>query len=88
MDEIAQLEAAKRALEGSCRVLGDEVVATALRPHRGGEALHASLVAAAEQRKVVTVLFADLVGFTAMTARLDAEDVGGIVDDYFRLWSQ
>ena len=87
MDEIAQLEAAKRALEGQRPVLGDDVVATALRPLEERLATLRSL-AAAEQRKVVTVLFADLVGFTAMTARLDAEDVGGIVDDYFRLWSQ
>ena len=87
MDEIAQLEAAKRALEGQRPVLGDDVVATALRPIEERLATLRSL-ATAEQRKVVTVLFADLVGFTAMTARLDAEDVGGIVDDYFRLWSQ
>ena len=87
MDEIAQLETAKRALEAQRPVLGDDVVVTALRPIEERLATLRSL-AAAEQRKVVTVLFADLVGFTAMTARLDAEDVGGIVDDYFRLWSQ
>jgi class 3 adenylate cyclase/tetratricopeptide (TPR) repeat protein len=87
MDEIEQLEAAKRALEAQRPVLGDDVVDTALRPIEERLSTLRSL-AAAEQRKVVTVLFADLVGFTAMTARLDAEDVGGIVDDYFRLWSQ
>jgi class 3 adenylate cyclase len=33
----------------------------------------------AEERKVVTVLFADLVGFTARAERLDPEDVRAIL---------
>src|SRR5713226_7736594 len=34
------------------------------------------------ERKVVTVLFADLVGFTARAERLDPEDVGSMLDPY------
>src|ERR1700730_1962163 len=37
----------------------------------------------AEERKVVTVLFADLVGFTARAERLDPEDVRAILSPYF-----
>jgi len=37
----------------------------------------------AEERKVVTVLFADLVGFTARSERLDPEDVRAILTPYF-----
>jgi class 3 adenylate cyclase/tetratricopeptide (TPR) repeat protein len=35
------------------------------------------------ERRVVTVLFADLVGFTTLSERLDAEDVAAIQDAYF-----
>jgi class 3 adenylate cyclase len=37
----------------------------------------------AEERKVVTVLFADLVGFTARAEELDPEDVRAILTPYF-----
>ncbi len=37
----------------------------------------------AEERKVVTVLFADLVGFTARAELLDPEDVRAILSPYF-----
>jgi class 3 adenylate cyclase len=36
-----------------------------------------------EERKVVTVLFADLVGFTARAERLDPEDVRALLVPYF-----
>jgi len=39
--------------------------------------------ALAEERRVVTVLFADLVGFTARAERLDPEDVQGILSPYY-----
>src|SRR3982751_6460036 len=35
------------------------------------------------ERRIVTVLFADLVGFTALSERLDAEDVADVQDAYF-----
>ena len=41
------------------------------------------LVEAAEDRRLVTVLFADLVGFTAMSERLDPEQVQEIQQAYF-----
>jgi class 3 adenylate cyclase/tetratricopeptide (TPR) repeat protein len=39
-------------------------------------------VAATEERKVVTVLFADLVGFTSRSERMDIEDVRGTLAPY------
>jgi class 3 adenylate cyclase len=38
--------------------------------------------AAAEERKIVTVVFVDLVGFTAQAERLDPEDVRGVLSPY------
>jgi class 3 adenylate cyclase/tetratricopeptide (TPR) repeat protein len=38
---------------------------------------------ASYERRIVTVLFADLVGFTALSERLDPEDVAAIQDGYF-----
>ncbi|MDQ3880480.1 MAG: adenylate/guanylate cyclase domain-containing protein, partial [Chloroflexota bacterium] len=35
------------------------------------------------ERRIVTVLFADLVGFTTLSERLDAEDVASVQDAYF-----
>src|SRR5438067_10470465 len=37
-----------------------------------------------EERKIVTVLFADLVGFTSRAERLDPEDVRALLDPYWR----
>src|SRR3712207_3683479 len=42
---------------------------------------HASSV----ERRIVTVLFADLVGFTTLSEELDAEDVATIQDAYFAM---
>src|SRR5689334_25083340 len=38
-----------------------------------------------EERKVVTVLFADLVGFTARSEAMDVEDVRGTLQPYHQL---
>src|SRR4051812_33750718 len=81
---IAELEAAIAALEAQRAVLGEAVVASALA------AMQAQLAAlrapAAEQRKLVTVLFADLVSFTALSETLDPEDVRELQQDYFARW--
>ena len=36
-----------------------------------------------DERKVVSVLFCDLVGFTSRAERLDVEDVGGLLRPYY-----
>ena len=40
---------------------------------------------AAVERRIITVLFADLVGFTPLSERLDSEDVATIQDAYFSM---
>ena len=47
-----------------------------------GAALEAPAAPAREERKVVTVLFADLVGFTARAEQLDPEDVRALLGPY------
>jgi class 3 adenylate cyclase len=48
-----------------------------------GAALTAQPTAPREERKVVTVLFADLVGFTSRSERLDPEDVRALLSPYY-----
>ena len=48
-----------------------------------GAALAADAPAAREERKVVTILFTDLVGSTATAERLDPEDVRKILSPYY-----
>jgi class 3 adenylate cyclase/tetratricopeptide (TPR) repeat protein len=48
-----------------------------------GSALGAAPTGAREERKVVSVLFADLVGFTSRSERLDPEDVRATLTPYF-----
>ena len=43
----------------------------------------AAPAAAAEERKTVTTLFCDLVGFTAMSEAADPEDVDRLLGEYF-----
>jgi class 3 adenylate cyclase/tetratricopeptide (TPR) repeat protein len=83
--EIEQLEQAIKVLEAQRASLGDAVVDAALGPLR--EKLLSLQPQTAEQRKMVTILFADLVGFTAMSSRLDAEDMREILNSYFSRWT-
>jgi class 3 adenylate cyclase len=48
-----------------------------------GAALVAGERPAAEERKVVTVLFADLVGFTSRAEQMDPEDVRGLLSPFY-----
>lgn len=74
MTEREKLEAALAAQEAMRPTLGDAVVDIAVAALRGKLAsLDAPSVA--EQRKVVTILFADVSGFTAMSETMDAEEV-------------
>jgi class 3 adenylate cyclase len=49
----------------------------------GAELLHTPAKGAVEERRVVTVLFADLVGFTARAETMDPEDVRAILSPYY-----
>jgi class 3 adenylate cyclase/predicted ATPase len=81
------LLAAIAALETQRALLGEAVVATALAPLReklaaleASPAVEAPLVDEAPQRKTITVLFADISGFTTLSEKLDAEDVAALVN--------
>jgi predicted ATPase/class 3 adenylate cyclase len=87
-EQIADIKKAIEAQEGMRSILGDSVVGTTLA------VLHDQLnelerqstqqdVANQARRKLVTVLFADVSGFTAFSENRDAEDVTNLVN---RLW--
>jgi class 3 adenylate cyclase/tetratricopeptide (TPR) repeat protein len=86
MDETDSIKHAIAALEAQRPLLGDAVVDTALAPLREKLELLQPRPSA-EQRKLVTVLFADLVGFTAFSEHMDPEDVREIVNAYFTRWT-
>jgi predicted ATPase/class 3 adenylate cyclase len=84
MTEREKLEQAIAALEAQRATLGDAVVDTTLA------ALRQQLAAlpaqrAAEERKQVTVLFADIFGFTEMAEAMDIEEVRDTIN---ALWAR
>jgi class 3 adenylate cyclase len=68
----------------TCTACGRENPADARFCNACGAALHADGASAREERKIVSVLFVDLVGFTARAERLDPEDVRAIQTPYFQ----
>ncbi|MBI1879683.1 MAG: AAA family ATPase, partial [Chloroflexi bacterium] len=96
MNEIEQLEQAIAALEAQRALLGDAVADVAIAPLR--EKLAALQTPSPsphtrgmpqepteQQRKQVTVLFADVSGFTAMSETMDPEEVSATMN---ALWSR
>ncbi|GAB4502790.1 MAG: adenylate/guanylate cyclase domain-containing protein [Anaerolineales bacterium] len=78
--EIDKLERALAALEAQRPSLGDDVVEAALLPLRERltflrAAERPSAAVETQRRRMVTILFADVSGYTAMSENLDAEDV-------------
>lgn len=92
MSEREQLEQAIAALEAQRSTLGDAVVEAALGPMREKLATlnkddqrSADKNQRKQERKQVTILFADVSGFTKMSEQLDPEEISGIMND---LWSR
>jgi len=83
MGERENLEAGIAAMEAQRALIGDAVVEAALAPMR--EKLASLLAPPEEQRKLLTVLFADVSGFTALSETRDAEDVRALMN---RLWER
>ena len=92
--DIEKLQQAIASLEAQRPVLGDEVVETALaslrdklaslqQPPTQPDPDHQAI----EQRRLVTVLFADLVGSTALAEKLDPEDLRDALNNYFKRWN-
>src|SRR5574341_309936 len=75
-DESHYLAQAIEAFEGQRGALGDAVVNAALQPLRERlAAIRSAQRDTSMQRKLVTVLFADVSGFTALVESMDPEDV-------------
>jgi class 3 adenylate cyclase/tetratricopeptide (TPR) repeat protein len=86
-DELGAIDRAIEALELQRAVLGDDVVETTLQTLRQRRSAAAARQTG-EQRKLVTVLFADLVDFTVLSRELDAEDTRTVVGRYFAAWQK
>lgn len=81
MTSIEQLEQAIASLEAQRSLLGDAVVETMLTTAREKlAALRAQAAPTEQQRKYVTILFADISGFTALSETLDAEELTGLMN--------
>ncbi|MBT9490906.1 MAG: AAA family ATPase [Paucibacter sp.] len=84
-DDAASLETAIAALLAQRDTLGEALVDAAvakLREQLGGDSSGSSHLSEANtpQLRQVTVLFADVVGSTALSGRLDPEDINTIMD--------
>ncbi|MCI0713962.1 MAG: tetratricopeptide repeat protein [Chloroflexi bacterium] len=80
-EQIAELKQAIDAQENMRPTLGDAVVDATLAALRSSLAgLEAQVVRSAQQRKQVTVLMADVSGFTAMSETMDAEEVTDVMN--------
>jgi class 3 adenylate cyclase len=85
-EQAAKLAAAIAGLEAQRAVLGDAVVEPALAALRDQlSELKASAGdgVPGDERKIVTVVFADITGFTALSEKLDAEDVRTLINACF-----
>jgi class 3 adenylate cyclase/tetratricopeptide (TPR) repeat protein len=81
MSDVHQLEEAIAALEAQRTVLGDAVVDAALASMREKLAsLQPQQAARDQQRKLATILFADVSGFSALSGAMDAEDVTEVMN--------
>ena len=83
--EAAELRASITALEAQRSILGDAVVEPALLALREKLATLEAPVAAESQRKMATILFADVSGFTAMAETMDAELVAEVMNGLWAL---
>src|SRR5690242_5877535 len=67
----------------ACPSCGQDNPAGARFCNACGAPLEAAPAGAGEERRIVTVLFADMAGFTARAERLDPEDVRAILSRYY-----
>ncbi len=82
--ESQQIEASIQVLEGQRRLLGDAVVDRAVAPLRARLAALRSVSATtaepAQALRLVSILFLDIVGSTALSQELDPEEIGAVMD--------
>lgn len=84
-NEQKDLQQAIQALEAQRSVLGDEIVNIAQAAMREKLARLQAGTHELQERKLITVLFADVSGFTAMAETMDHEIVSVVIDS---LWSR
>ena len=82
MAELTDLQQAITVLEAQRGVLGDAVVDASVNALRR-QLAEMDASPPDEQRRLVTVLFADLAGFTTLSERMDPEDVRELQDAFF-----
>lgn len=93
MSEIEKIEQAIQALENQRDLIGDEIVNSALGPLREKLAVLLTSISTSQlakiedthQRRIITVLLADVSRFTAMSEHQDAEDVHDMMN---ALWEK
>ena len=83
--KVDELKAAIAGLEAQRGALGDAVIDPAIAALRQQLAQldTAAPAAGAEERKIVTILFADVSGFTALSEKLDPEEVRDLINACF-----
>lgn len=81
--EIELLQQSISALESQRAMLGDSVVDTAIAPMRE-KLLLLQAQQQEQQRKFVTILFADVSGFTALAETLDPEDISDLMNEMWQ----
>ena len=79
-EEIAQLQASIVALEAQRAILGDDVVATLVASINHKLKALQEQAPREQQRKQVTILLADVSGFTAMAETMDAEELARVMN--------
>ncbi|MBN1954182.1 MAG: AAA family ATPase, partial [Anaerolineae bacterium] len=82
-DRNQQLKEAIAAQERLRGTIPDDIIDTTIATLRARLAASSPAHSPAQQRKLVTVLFADASGFTAMSETMDAEDVVGMINAYW-----
>ena len=85
-EQAAQLAAAIASLEAQRETLGDSVVepaVAALRQKLAQLETTSDDSGAGEERKIVTILFADVSGFTALSEQKDPEEVRSLINGCF-----
>ncbi len=80
MNEIEKLEQSLAAIQAQRAALGDAAVDVVLPLLRAQIAALKEQKTRLRQRKMITVLFADVSGFTAMAEKMDAEDVMSLIN--------
>jgi len=85
MTERERLQQAILTLEAQRALLGDAAVDAAVAALREKLGSQGPAAPSEEQRKQITVLFADLSGFTAMSEAMDAEEVTALMNS---LWER